>query len=324
MWRFRCELEAGEVDKARSAAGRFREIVTRSPLPYHAWYADLFDGVLALIGGDFERAARFAGNIDPMATTQGVQARVNAVTLTQEIEIARGKACTPASAEALHRLHDTIDETMGLGWMVRAHLFALTRQPVDVYRELDNAIPHALPSVAGEDWFILMASLAAAAILTGSSRHAAQLFERLEPYSGQWIVIANGAGCRGPVSSFLCGLAAVAGMPGAAAAYRAQAIAAIEKAGASGLSFWPRLRPLQPGVPRGEREAGLTARESEVLALLARGHSNQEIAEQLVLSIRTVQRHVENLYGRLDVHNRAQVVIEAVRRGLIDPSDTPE
>ena len=44
--------------------------------------------------------------------------------------------------------------------------------------------------------------------------------------------------------------------------------------------------------------SGLSQRELEVLRLLAHGLSNQEIAERLVLSIRTVQRHVENIYGR--------------------------
>ena len=75
-------------------------------------------------------------------------------------------------------------------------------------------------------------------------------------------------------------------------------------------------------VPRAENSpGGLTRRESEVLALVARGHSNQEIADALVLSVRTVHRHVENVYGRLGIHNRAEAALKAVELGLVAPRD---
>lgn len=322
-WRFRGELEAGEVDHARAAARRFRQIVSRSPLPYHAWYADLFDGTLALVEGDFDRAARHASAIDPAATTQEIQARVNVKTLIFETTAARERWSGDV-VEEFQRFHGFINETLGLGWMLRAHLLALTRGPAVVCQELDNVLPLAVPSVAGEDWFILMATLATATILVGSPRHARALLDRLEPYAEHWIIIANGASCRGPVSSFLSGLATVAGMPAVAAAFRTQAIVALERTGARGLAFWLD-SPLLHAAPAAQRgKPGLTPRENEVLALLVRGFSNQEIADALVLSVRTVQRHVENLYGRLNVHNRARFVLEAVRKGLVDPSDTPD
>jgi DNA-binding CsgD family transcriptional regulator len=49
----------------------------------------------------------------------------------------------------------------------------------------------------------------------------------------------------------------------------------------------------------------LSAREAEILRLVARGLSNQEIADSLFLSIRTVERHVTNAYGKIGAHNRA-------------------
>jgi len=48
----------------------------------------------------------------------------------------------------------------------------------------------------------------------------------------------------------------------------------------------------------------LTAREREVLRLVAQGRSNDAIASELVLSVRTVERHVENIYGKLGVSGR--------------------
>jgi DNA-binding CsgD family transcriptional regulator len=53
---------------------------------------------------------------------------------------------------------------------------------------------------------------------------------------------------------------------------------------------------------------GLTDREREVVFLLAEGLSSREIADRLVLSVRTVERHVSTVYGKLDVHSRAQLL----------------
>jgi DNA-binding NarL/FixJ family response regulator len=49
----------------------------------------------------------------------------------------------------------------------------------------------------------------------------------------------------------------------------------------------------------------LTAREVEVLRLVARGRSNQEIADELVLSVRTVERHIANIYDKIGASGRA-------------------
>ncbi len=62
----------------------------------------------------------------------------------------------------------------------------------------------------------------------------------------------------------------------------------------------------------------LTPREQEVLTLIAEGLSNGEIAEQLVISIKTVDRHRENIMRKLNLHNRVDLVKYALRKGLID------
>jgi len=62
---------------------------------------------------------------------------------------------------------------------------------------------------------------------------------------------------------------------------------------------------------------GLTARQREVLKLIAEGLSNQEIADRLDISIRTVERHRENIMKRLNLHSRAALVKYALRKGLI-------
>ena len=61
----------------------------------------------------------------------------------------------------------------------------------------------------------------------------------------------------------------------------------------------------------------LTPREIEVLALIARGHANKEIAQSLGISIKTVKTHVGNILSKLHVMDRTQAAIHAVRQGLV-------
>jgi len=69
-----------------------------------------------------------------------------------------------------------------------------------------------------------------------------------------------------------------------------------------------------PALP--PTESPLTAREVEVLRLVARGMTNQEIADTLVLSERTVGNHVGNILGKLHLANRTQAALYALREGL--------
>jgi HD-GYP domain-containing protein (c-di-GMP phosphodiesterase class II) len=74
---------------------------------------------------------------------------------------------------------------------------------------------------------------------------------------------------------------------------------------------------------RTARPAGLTGREVEVLRLLARGLSNKEIAEQLVISRKTAAHHVEHIYAKTGTANRALACLFAARHGLIgEPPDS--
>jgi DNA-binding NarL/FixJ family response regulator len=60
----------------------------------------------------------------------------------------------------------------------------------------------------------------------------------------------------------------------------------------------------------------LTERELEILGLIAQGHTNEEIAEQLVLSLKTVRNHVSNIFSKLQVADRAQAVLRAREAGI--------
>lgn len=91
----------------------------------------------------------------------------------------------------------------------------------------------------------------------------------------------------------------------------------------------PRAAPSPPHrhTPSADPDA-LTEREQDVLELLVQGvTSNQELAERLVVSENTVKYHLRNILDKLHVRNRAQVVAQALRRGLVDlppPAAEPE
>ncbi len=68
--------------------------------------------------------------------------------------------------------------------------------------------------------------------------------------------------------------------------------------------------------------AGLTPREVDVLVRLARGHTNKEIADELVISRKTVANHVEHIYAKIDVSTRTAAALFATRHGLLTPEET--
>jgi non-specific serine/threonine protein kinase len=81
--------------------------------------------------------------------------------------------------------------------------------------------------------------------------------------------------------------------------------------------------PLEPGASttRGEKPGNLTERESEIATLIAQGKSNREIAGELVLSTRTVEKHVANILSKLGLASRTQIVRWAIEHGLMQVSE---
>ena len=69
-------------------------------------------------------------------------------------------------------------------------------------------------------------------------------------------------------------------------------------------------------MPRGQT-AGLTERQVDVLRLLARGLTNQQIAERLVITRRTAEHHVQDMYARIGVSSRAAAALYAMEHDLL-------
>jgi DNA-binding NarL/FixJ family response regulator len=100
-------------------------------------------------------------------------------------------------------------------------------------------------------------------------------------------------------------------------------IDAVRRVAAGDAVFTPGLAALMLGEYRRLATAGgveatptLTERETEILRLVAKGLTYPQIAERLVLSVRTVQNHVQNTLTKLQLHNKAQLVRYAMEQGL--------
>ena len=94
--------------------------------------------------------------------------------------------------------------------------------------------------------------------------------------------------------------------------------AAIRRVAAGEVVLDPQLE--RPSALKGERNAGLTPRELEILQLIVNGKSNKEIAGDLNLSANTVAVHRANIMESLGIHKTAELVVYAIRNGLVNIS----
>jgi DNA-binding NarL/FixJ family response regulator len=91
---------------------------------------------------------------------------------------------------------------------------------------------------------------------------------------------------------------------------------AVKEVAAGNLVLDPQVKRAE--ALKGERETGLTARELEVLQHIVAGKSNKEIASDLNLSVNTVSVHRANIMDRLGIHKTAELVVYAIRNGLVN------
>jgi DNA-binding CsgD family transcriptional regulator len=176
---------------------------------------------------------------------------------------------------------------------------------------------------AGEGAFTIELTVARMAALLGDRDAAETYFAR-----ARTTLDARGLRPLRAIADYDEAVALMQGTSGGAE--RARAAALLESAhtrfDALGMHGWAsrakQLRAQVSGIHRAARPerttapGGLSAREVEVLRLLARGCTNKEIAARLCISVPTVLRHITNIYGKIGARNRAEATAYALTRGL--------
>jgi DNA-binding CsgD family transcriptional regulator len=374
-WRAIDLLESGEIDALDAELETNRRLAEELRAPYYRWNSLRLRATRAIMGGalaEGEELARQALEIgrrlDP------VDAHAMYTTQIWNIRLWQGRL-----EELLPDWERYCDYYRAIpAWRARlAWHYAETGRSDEARRELDRLAADGFAVLPREmHWLSGITFLAEACARLGDARHAATIYELLQPYAG-YNVRSGGypvsLACFGSASRSLGTLAAMLGRWKAAAHHFEDAIASNTR-----MRAWPwvarsqheyaevllahhargdlhRARVLieqaldvygRLGMERYAGEARallaaprpaaaspvscypgrLTAREVDVVRLIAAGRSNREIAEALVLSERTVERHIANIYAKIGVAGRAAraaAAAFALGHHLVEPSAHP-
>jgi ATP/maltotriose-dependent transcriptional regulator MalT len=284
---------------------------------FHA-YLQACRGRLELARSHWEAAVAAA---EPPSKSQPAS-RCAALTVLATVRIRRGETGATELLEEARRLAEQIDELQRIGPVAaaRCEQAALRGDSATVIEIAQPVFAEAL----GLGDLNLLAELAYRLRQAG---HAIDPPDVDHPFAlqarGDWQAAASAWEERG-CPYHQAGALADSQDPAALL----QALSILDSLGATPLARQVRaaLRQLRvPNVPRGpmagtrENPAGLTDRQLEVLRLLAGGLTNGEIATELVLSVRTVDRHVAEILAKLGVTSRRQAAAQAEALGISVP-----
>ena len=196
------------------------------------------------------------------------------------------------------------------GW--HALVLAAMGRTEDALRIWDALEPHleSLPPDALE-WLVATAGHVDLCLLAGDRGAAERLYAMLSPHADLHVTGGILTPYKGPVAWYLGRLAVLLGDGATGHEHLAEA-----RRSAVALHAPHHVRLIEHEVSAlGRRRGTLSNREHEIAALVALGLTNREIAERLVLSVRTVDNHVSSILRKLDAHSRAAIATWITRSG---------
>jgi DNA-binding CsgD family transcriptional regulator/tetratricopeptide (TPR) repeat protein len=354
-WRVYALLEMGDTAAADAEIGAYACVAAELRQPQYLWHVALWRAMRALMDGRFAEVEALAGEM--LATGRRAQRREADLAFAgQMVVLHRDRGDLARLAELEPVLRENADRA-GAPSVRRAHvalLQAVLGRPAEARAELERLAAGDFAEFPRDlVWLLTLAELVEVCAYLGDARRAAALYELMRPYA-RWNIGSNAVVCPGPVAYYL-GLAAatlgrwddalahleaaaalarrMGAQPALARTLEAHAAALLARRGREGAARARELLEQALAIYDGlgmardaarararladRRPTGLTEREIEVLRLIAAGKSNREIAEALVLSVRTVERHVTNLYGKIDARGRADATAYALTHGLV-------
>lgn len=338
MWatgsRMRVLLELGDLAAARETVARHRERAMAFRFVLFRFQCEVFDAILALADGRFEDAERSieeaerVGDGEPTIPSSGIYG-------LQMFLIRREQ-------RRLEEMRPTLQlfRSLSASQPVWRPGLALACAELGLHDEA-RAVMAALAadgfgSVPRDNlWPIALSFLADTCLLLDDESSAPALLAELDHYATRTLS-AGFSACVGPADRLRAGLAELTGQPWLADAATAEAMTLVER---SGSPLWrARLEEMQSWIGARRRQSwggrmasqssavapslpdGLTAREVEVLHLVAAGRSNRDVAAALFISPHTAANHVRSILQKTSSANRTEAAAYAVRHQLTSPS----
>ena len=357
LWRIDAAFQSGDLAAIPAEIADLEVIVARLRQPLFRWQLLRTQAALAQAAGGFEEALRF--NDETLDAWGPAEHRMTGIFhrwFEGAIGIELGR---PDLVERARDLHEEVPPPMRQSFAILSARTALALGQDDPALELlEQSVAWLAASPPGRQTLLVAALIAEVACVAGTPAQQLQLRDLLEPH--RKLFIASGAGavsCYGSVARVLGTLDAALGRLDEAGIELEEAIAANQAAGAVPYRAHAQLqlarvrarqrhsgaavelareaqrtaarlamRPLQANASKLLDELQrnlprLSARESEVAAMIARGLGNRAIAESLHLSVRTVENHVQRVLDKLGFSSRSQIAAWAVANGLVSANE---
>jgi DNA-binding CsgD family transcriptional regulator len=318
-------IESGDVNALDRTITIARWAAERSGIPRALWYAHTMQASRAFMADDLAEASAHkdaALDIGQRASLPG--------TLSGELMMFAQLVISRDNPDEIAAVCMPADHPMLAGLMGRT-LNAVGLARINRTDEARRDLTMALRWVEDETSMLFVGALAAhAAALIGDHDVMRHLVTKLSPWSHHMAVDSSGWWCAGPVSLALAELHHALGDDDAArplvaeAAYGAERLHDVRSLRRA-QTLWADIGTSASATASPTRSAALarlSERELVVLQLVAQGHTNPEIAEQLAYSMATVRRDTISIYRKLGVHGRVEATAVAIAEGLVgaDPS----
>jgi len=308
QWLVPDRYQAGAMDLVAADVEQMAAIAEARRSPLQRWWVLIYRGLLAGFAGRDAQAEELAHDAAALGRRLGLPA-ADAYRIGQLSRIywtsARLAELEDDIAEAIPRFPGlvTLRCTLAL-----AH--AAAGRPADATGEIEALAAGGFAALPRDSLYLASLAILAEAAVTCRATGAARLIlAELTPYASRNLIQGVPVGW-GAAAWYIARLQWLLDQRGEAARSAAMAQRLHRQWGAAGLGD-----PIA-GLRYRATAVQLSRRESEVVKLLASGQANSEIAVALGLSVHTVERHVANIFTKIDVRNRAEATAWAHRRGL--------
>jgi DNA-binding CsgD family transcriptional regulator len=305
QWLVPDRFQAGDLTGVAADVEQMAAIAQARRDPLQRWWVLIYRGLLAGFAGRDGEAEGLAHEAAALGRRLGLPA-ADAYRIGQLSRIywAAGRL-----AELDGDIEQALARFPGLVTLrcLRALANATAGRRADAVGEIEALTADDFAALPRDSLYLAsLAILAEAAVTCRAASAAAPVLAALAPYSARNLIQGVPVGW-GAAAWYIARLQWLTGRPGDAARSAATAQRLHHRWGAGG--FPDPLAWLARAIP-------LSQRESQVIALLAAGRENAEMAAQLGVSVHTIERHVANIFLKLGVRNRAEATAWAHRHGL--------